>query len=412
MISSRSSGADTIESRPSEDQLIALGAQRLAKFLSEETRSNSELRRRVQRAMAKAAESQPDKTGVELAGAGAATEPHMVGNSPPMAEVFLAVRKMAITDAPVLITGDSGTGKELAALAIHERSAFCKGPFVAVNCAGIPATLIASELFGHEKGAFTGAHQRQIGRVESAQGGTLFLDEIGDLPPDLQVHLLRFLQQKTIERVGGVRSIKIDTRIIAATHQNVEALIAQGRFREDLYYRLNVLRLRMPPLRERGTDLDLLSTYFLRIFAREMNRPLAGFKPCALEAIRRHSWPGNVRELISSIRRAVVMAEDEQIGASDLGIETSDAMPSTATLSEANSGNAGDKSNPMAHIGERGITLEKAKSQVEKEMLRSAMERKHRNMTDLAQELGISRVTLYRLIAKHDLHSQTTSGIA
>ena len=194
--------------------------------------------------------------------------------------------------------------------------------------------MIASELFGHEKGSFTGAHQRQIGRIESARGGTLFLDEIGDLPLELQIHLLRFLQEKTIERVGGHRPIEIDTRIIAATHRNLEDLMEEGKFREDLFYRLNVLRIDIPPLRERGEDLELLSTYFLRKFAGEMDREMRGFEPAALKAIRKHSWPGNVRELISSIRRAVVMAEGDQIMASDLGLRIrNDAKPSAAIVS-------------------------------------------------------------------------------
>lgn len=400
--------AESASERLTQAHVALLGAERLAQFLLKEAGSDTGLRDRLHNLIAEAIDGSSGPTVP-----GEQSEPHMVGGSPPMLAVYKAIRKLGVTDAPLLIRGESGTGKELAALAVHERSANAEGPFVAVNCGGIPATLIASELFGHEKGSFTGAHQRQIGRIESAQGGTLFLDEIGDLPLELQTHLLRFLQVKTIERVGGHRSIKIDTRIIAATHQNLEELMAQGQFREDLFYRLNVLTIEIPPLRERDEDIELLSIYFLRKFAAEMSREMSGFEPAALEAVREHSWPGNVRELISSIRRAVVMAEGDQIMKSDLGLQIrNDAMPPAAIVSLPELETMGSKAPMTSYIANGATTLQDAKNRFEKELLCETLERNAHNMTATAQELEVSRVTLYRLVAKHDLHSDANGSPA
>lgn len=400
--------ADSAANRLTQVQVVRLGAQRLAEIILREAGSNTRLQTRLRKMIAEAADGSTDQQLPNEQG-----EPHMVGGSPPMLAVFKAIRKLGGTDAPVLIRGDSGTGKELAALAIHERSTYARGPFVAVNCGGIPATLIASELFGHEKGSFTGAYQRQIGRIESARGGTLFLDEIGDLPLELQIHLLRFLQEKTIERVGGHRPIEIDTRVIAATHRNLEDLMEEGNFREDLFYRLNVLRIDIPPMRERGEDLELLSTYFLRKFAGEMNREMRGFEPAALKAIREHSWPGNVRELISCVRRAVVMAEGDQIMASDLAIRIrDDANRSAAIVSMPESETVGSRSPMASYIPNGATTLQDAKNRFEKELLCEMLERNSHNMTATAQELSVSRVTLYRLVAKHNLQSNANGSPA
>lgn len=293
-------------------ELVAsLGTERLAGLLLEAAAEHDGLFDKIAAAIASKAAQAP---GSEVDDAD-----HMVGASEAMLKVFSDIRKVGAVDAPVLITGESGTGKELAALAIHERSDRRSGPFIPINCAGLPPTLIASELFGHEKGSFTGASARRIGRIEAASGGTLFLDEIGDIPLELQSHLLRFLQEQTIDRIGANTPIRVDVRVIAATNNDLETAVKQGRFREDLFYRLNVLGVDIPPLRERGEDIELLSTYFLHKFSQEIGRPECKFDDHTIEALCNFPWPGNVRELISCIRRAVVMAEGEYITIADLG---------------------------------------------------------------------------------------------
>src|SRR3954469_15362874 len=233
----------------------------------------------------------------------------MIGSSLSMREVFNSIRKVAASDAPVLILGESGTGKEMAALAIHRRSPKKDGPFVAINCGAIPETLLESELFGHEKGAFTGAHAQRIGRIESAAGGTLFLDEMGELPLSLQVKLLRFLQEKTIERVGGRKEIQIDARIVAATNVNLQKAVAEGKFREDLYYRLAVVVIKLPAFRARENDVRLLAQSFLKRFASQAGKGSLAFEAEAMKSMERHTWPGNVRELENRIKRAVIMSD-------------------------------------------------------------------------------------------------------
>jgi len=302
----------------------------------------------------------------------------MVGTSPQMQAVFRAIRKLARVDAPVLIIGESGTGKELAALAIHERSDRAHGPFVAVNCGALPRNLIQSELFGHEKGAFTDAHARQIGRIEAASGGTIFLDEIGDLPLDLQVNLLRFLQEKTIERVGSTRSIPVDVRVVAATHVDIEKQIEAGQFREDLFYRLNVLRLEIPSLRERDGDVEILAKFFFDKFASSERHAARGFSRQALDTMDAHSWPGNVRELINRVRRATVMGEARLITPADLGLERRESSR------------------------RRVMTLEQWRAHAEREAIMNALRRNRKNVTQAARELGISRMTLYRLMERLD----------
>ena len=301
----------------------------------------------------------------------------MVGASPVMQELFRAIRKVAGVDAPVLITGESGVGKELAALAVHERSPRAQGRFVAVNCGALPANLIQSELFGYEKGAFTGAAARKIGLIEAAAGGTIFLDEIGDLSLDLQVNLLRFLQERTIERVGGTEKIAVDVRIIAATHVNLEKAVSDGSFREDLYYRLHVLNLKVPPLRDRTGDVELLARFFFDKFSKDHRPQVKGFGLRAVQAMNEHAWPGNVRELINRVRRAMVMSEKRMISAEDLGLLTTAAHSS------------------------RILTLDQARAQAEKSAIQSCLQRSRENITRAAHDLGVSRVTLYRLMEKH-----------
>lgn len=306
----------------------------------------------------------------------AITASGMVGNSPGMQQLFRQLDKIGQVEAPVLITGESGSGKELTALAIHRRSLRASGPLVAVNCAALPASLVQSELFGHEKGAFTGAVRRKIGRIESAAGGTLFLDEIGDLPLEQQTSLLRFLQEGTVDRVGGTHPVPVDARVIAATHQDLELAVDQGRFREDLYYRLNVLRLQVPPLRERTEDIEALAWRQFERFGRERGVQVKGFSEQALQCLLRHDWPGNVRELINRVRRAIVMADGRLITPADLGL---------------------DRRN-----GRRMVpSLQQVRAEAESRAIRTSLRLARNNLSEAARSLGISRVTLYRLLDKH-----------
>lgn len=309
-------------------------------------------------------------------------EEEMVGVSQVMRGLFVNIRKLAGVDVPVLINGESGTGKELSAVAIHERSYRKNSPFVAVNCGALPASLVQSELFGHEKGAFTGAHQRKIGRIESASGGTLFLDEIGDLPLEQQANLLRFLQEKTIERVGGTSSLRIDVRVIAATHVDLEQAVQEGRFREDLYYRLNVVNLQVPPLRERIDDIEILAKYFFTKFRTEASAGLTGFSQQALQAMNDYLWPGNVRELINKVRRAMLMCDGRLISTSDLGLANK-------------------------HRHERIISLADARNNAERDAIATGLKHARNNVSLAARTLGVSRVTLYRLMEKHAILLQS-----
>ncbi len=303
----------------------------------------------------------------------------LIGDSPAIVRLRKQIARVASASAPVLIWGESGSGKELAAQAIHTQSARAHAPFVPINCGAMPAALIQSELFGHVRGAFTGATHDKAGLIESAAGGTLFLDEIADLPKDLQSNLLRFLQEKTIYRVGSTRSVSVDVRIVAASHVNLQQAVAQGMFREDLYYRLNVLPLDVPPLRERSGDLDALAAHFFQLYAADRPARLKGFSSAALRAMRSHAWPGNVRELINRIRRAMVLAEGRLIAPHDLGLlEAGLAMPSRPALGESRSG------------AERAAIL-------------ASLQRAGGNVTHAARELAVSRMTLYRQMAKHGI---------
>jgi two-component system, NtrC family, response regulator len=299
----------------------------------------------------------------------------LVGDSSHIQEIFRMIRRVGPSDVPVLITGESGTGKELVARAIHRQSTRQSAPFVPINCGAIPETLLESELFGYEKGAFTGATQQRKGRIESAQSGTLFLDEIGDIPLGLQVKLLRFLQDHEILRLGGKESIAVDTRVVAATNIDLRKAIEEGRFREDLYYRLCVITIAVPALRERGPDIPLLARTFLLRFGDELKKPLKGFTPEAVEALTSHGWPGNVRELENRIKRAVVMAEGRYITSENLELQP-------AASSDA-------------------ATLKASRDHREKELVRLAMEKAEGNVTRAASYLGVSRPTLYQLLARY-----------
>jgi len=302
----------------------------------------------------------------------------LIGDSPSMQRIKNRILKVATSQSTVLINGESGTGKELVARAIHRHSSRHDGPFEAINCAALPPNLIQAELFGHEKGAYTDAHQRKAGRFETCNGGTLFLDEIGDMPPEQQVNLLRVLEQNSVRRIGGLRDIPIDVRIVAATHINLEEAVQQGRFREDLFYRLNVIKLDMPALRERNTDIEMLARFFFKRFREPGRVGPKGFSQEALEAMRNYTWPGNVRELINRVQHAVVMAEGPLIMPYDLGIERREAQ-------------------------RRHITLESARNEAEIHAINDALHRHQSNISETAKELGISRVTLYRLMEKHGI---------
>jgi two-component system, NtrC family, response regulator len=297
----------------------------------------------------------------------------MLGSSPSMRTVFDSIRKVATTNVPVLILGESGTGKEMAARAIHQRGARRDGPFVAINCSAIPETLLESELFGHEKGSFTGAHVQRKGRIETANGGTLFLDEIGEIPLPLQVKLLRFLQEQCIERVGGRQEIAIDARVIAATNADLKKNMAAGTFREDLYYRLAVVQIVMPPLRDREGDVRLLAQSFLQRFAVEAKKAGMAFDRDAVRAMNNHTWPGNVRELENCVRRAVIMAEGKRLTVQDL--ELSSAAANFATLKDA-------------------------REAAEREMVQRTLRKHSGKIAPAAIELGVSRPTLYELMEK------------
>jgi two-component system, NtrC family, response regulator len=297
----------------------------------------------------------------------------IVAASPQMARTLRTIEKIAPTDVAVLLLGESGTGKEVLAQAIHRLSPRAKKPFVAINCAAIPETLLESELFGHEKGAFTGAVKQTIGKIEGANGGTLFLDEIGDVPLAMQVKLLRFLQDQVVERIGGHRPIQVDVRIVCATNQNLDAFIASGKFREDLYYRLNEVRMVIPPLREREGDAMLLATFFLKKFNNQFNRKLKGFGSDALAAIATHPWRGNVRELENRVKRAVVMADGTTISAADLELAA-------------------------AELPNGSLDLREARARAERGVVQMALAQTNGNLSRASKLLGISRPTLYGLL--------------
>ncbi len=304
----------------------------------------------------------------------------ILGSTPKMREIFGVIQRVAKTDATVLCEGESGTGKELVARAVHSHSPRRGGPFVAINCGAIPETLLESELFGHERGSFTGAHAQRKGKIEMATGGTLFLDEITEMSLPLQVKLLRFLQQREIERVGGREVIPIDVRVVAATNQSLDEALRGGRFREDLYYRLSVVTIHLPPLRERGEDVVFLANAFLRRNGQALKRKVR-FSPEALEAIVKYQWPGNIRELENKVHRAVIMATSRIIGSADLDLNPSaviDALP----------------------------TLREARDQSERRLIVNALVRSRGNISRAARVLDISRPTFHDMLVKHSIDAK------
>ena len=297
---------------------------------------------------------------------------------PGMIKVCRSIEKVAPSDATVLLHGESGTGKEILARALHQLSPRAAKRFVAINCAAIPENLLESELFGYEKGAFTGANRQTRGKIEYADGGTFFLDEVGDLPTSLQAKLLRFLQERVVERVGGREEIPVDVRVVCATHQNLRKLIEDGRFREDLYYRLSEIVVAIPPLRDRPGDAALLAQAFMRKFGEQQGRAPARFTQEALDAIDAHKWPGNVRELENYVKRAVIMADGAQISAGDLGLEAPDGV-------------------------QEPVNLREVRDEAERRAIVRVLARVDGNVADAAQLLGVSRPTLYNLINRYGL---------
>jgi two-component system NtrC family response regulator len=316
----------------------------------------------------------------------------MIGTCPAMLQVFHLIRKVAPADLPVLVTGASGTGKEMVAQAIHERSLRSQGPLVPVNCGAIPRDLLESELFGHEKGSFTGALRTVVGKVELANYGTLFLDEVGELPPELQVKLLRFLQDFTFERVGGRETRRVNLRVISATNADLKELISQGRFREDLYYRLNGITINLPDLQDRGEDLWIMAQVFLKRYVSQTNnKNILGFTEEAAAAIKEYPWPGNIRELINLIRRAVVMAEGPLITAEHLGFD-----------SQAKRTSSSQALTPKAH---RNLGLKETLAQFEAKLVGEALFQAKGSVRMAAQSLQTTRSVIYHLIKKHGLEN-------
>ncbi|MBU6165857.1 MAG: PEP-CTERM-box response regulator transcription factor [Alphaproteobacteria bacterium] len=303
----------------------------------------------------------------------------LVTQSPEMIKVARMVERVASANVSVMLLGASGTGKEVLARGLHNASARANGPFVAINCAAIPENLLESELFGHERGAFTGAVKMQEGKIELAQGGTLFLDEVGDIPLPLQVKLLRFLQERVIERVGGRKAIPVDVRIVCATHQNLDEMKASGRFREDLFYRLAEIVVRIPALKDRPGDAALLGQYFLNRYARENGRDFKGFTPDAIAAMADWAWPGNVRELENRMKRAVIMAEGNRLTAADLDL--------------------------VNKIDEAALSLKTARETADRQAIRRALAHSDGNMSLTAKLLGVSRPTLYDLMKQYGIEN-------
>ena len=305
----------------------------------------------------------------------------LITDAPEMVRVARTIERVANTNVSVMLLGASGTGKELLAKGLHDASDRKQGAFVAINCAAIPENLLESELFGHEKGAFTGAVKTTEGKIELANGGTLFLDEVGDIPLPLQVKLLRFLQERQIERIGGRKAIDVDTRIVCATHQDLEAMIRDGRFREDLFYRLAEVVVKIPSLADRPGDAPLLAKAFLKRFAREMNPQITGFAPDALGAIDAWPWPGNVRELENRVKRAAIMADGKLVTAADLDLQ--EAADDDADV----------------------LNLKSARERADRKVIRHALARSEGNISNTARLLGISRPTLYDLLKQYGLQA-------
>lgn len=325
-------------------------------------------------------------TSEHVGNGGTAAECMLMGQSRLMQALRRDLIKIGAADAPALITGETGTGKELVARTIHQLSPRHVQPFIAINCVSLPPSLIHAELFGFEKGAFTGAHKRQAGHFEAAHGGTIFLDEIGDLHADLQALLLRFLEERVIRRVGGREEIRVDARVLAATNVELESAVKHGKFREDLFYRLNVLRINTPPLRQHGEDIDILAHAFLDRYRHESRTRLRGYTQAALHELRAHLWPGNVRELLSRVRRAIVMSDGPLITPADLCLTES------------------PRERPL-------ISLDAARLQAEKDTVLAALQRTGGNARKSAELIGVSRATFYRLLCRHGLAAEESDSI-
>ena len=309
----------------------------------------------------------------------------VIASSKKMLDICRMIEKIAPADVTTLLLGETGTGKEVLAKAIHQLSPRADEPFSAINCGAIPENLLESELFGHEKGSFTGATHMKKGKIELAHGGTLFLDEIGDMPLPLQVKLLRFLQERVIERIGSVKVIPVDVRVVCATHQNLQSHIEQGLFREDLYYRVSEITLSIPPLREREGDSIIIAQALLKTICQKMNRPSLSFSEEAMRAIKSYNWPGNVREVINKVKRAVIMADDKKVTAEDL------------ELCEAST------------ITEEALNLRKIRDNAERSAIIQAIQASQNNMAQAARLLGITRPTLYNLTDKLGINSGEAS---
>ena len=358
------------------------------------------LRARVEKAIEIARERRGARTARARAEAleedlGREHDPHgLIGASDPMRRVLDQVRKVAPTDATVLVLGESGTGKELVARAVHDGSARREKPFVSVSCAAIPEGLLESELFGHEKGSFTGAVRRKLGRFELAHEGTLFLDEVGELPPSVQVKLLRVLQERRFERVGGEETVEVDVRLVSATNRDLAAMGKEGRFREDLYYRLDVVPIRLPPLRERPGDVEELARHFLARAAPRLGRAVKGFSPEALELLRRHRWPGNVRELENVIEQALVFAEGELVTPAELpqALRRAPALEAVAGLAGVTL---------PAPAADRSLT--ETLEDIERQLILAAYEKAKGVKAETARLLGIKPSALYYKLEKYGI---------
>jgi|TARA_R100000049_G_C1956164_1_gene111534 two-component system NtrC family response regulator len=309
----------------------------------------------------------------------------IVSASPEMMEICRTIEKVAPTDVTTLITGETGTGKELLARALHDLSHRTDQPFAAINCAAIPENLLESELFGFEKGSFTGATQAKKGKIESANGGTLFLDEIGDMPMALQAKLLRFLQERVVDRVGSVKPVPVDVRVVCATHRNVQELITQGEFREDLYYRISEITLDVPALRERDGDALVIAQSLLKSLGKQLDRPNLSFSEDAVQAITSYAWPGNVREMINKVKRAIIMADGKRVSAGDLQLSTGE----------------GESVNQL--------NLRQVREQAEKQAILQALHCTSFNMSQASRLLGVTRPTLYNLTDKYRIETSAES---
>jgi len=336
----------------------------------------------------------------------------LIGDSPCMQSVYEMIGKIADTDSTVLITGESGTGKELIAKTVHyNNTSRAGGPFIPINCAAIPRDLLESELFGHEKGAFTGAINTRIGRFELAQGGTIFLDEVGELDPSLQVKLLRVLQEREFERVGGMKTIKVDVRILAATNKDLEKTTMEGKFREDLFYRLNVIPLHLPPLRSRQEDIPLLAAFFVQDFCRKKKREPFTFAPAALECLLRYSWPGNVRELENLMERITILTNSPVVNVADLPeklhqMTVSELAPGGDVSAASAAFHPAPARNNGVDLGEGGIDLNEAVSSLERNMIMKALEKSGGVRSKAAQFLGLNRTTLLEKMKKMKIDMQ------